>query len=157
MTTPALAAIPVRSDAELTERWAELLAGPSSQQRVLWLAWFRRDGTMLPVLTPVEGFPERPDRQTLSGLGNLHESVMAVHLRVEPLPEDDDDVPPDGTGVHLALALARPGTVEPTEDDDECAQELAEFFSDRADGGVSVQLVGDDAVMPLARRGWWPR
>ena len=49
MTTPPLAQVPVRSAAELTQRWADLLDPPVFAARSLWLSWLYEDGTALPV------------------------------------------------------------------------------------------------------------
>ena len=59
MTTPPLAQVPVRSAAELTPRWADLLDPPVFAVRSLWLSWLHEDGTTLPVVMPVDDVPRR--------------------------------------------------------------------------------------------------
>ena len=76
MSTRPHPAVPVTSDVELTERWRALLQldGPPSR-RTLFLAWLRRDGTMVPLLLPVEDVPFEPDRVALGNLVTVHATV----------------------------------------------------------------------------------
>src|SRR3712207_6339450 len=92
MTTPPLAQVPVRSDAELTRRWAALLEPPVFAARSLWLMWLTPDGRSLPIVVPVDDLPESPELLTLRGLADVHDAVT------------------EGVDVaHLAMALCRPG------------------------------------------------
>jgi hypothetical protein len=102
MPIPELAEIPVRSAAELTRRWAELLEPPRFAARSLWVTWFGADGRQVPIVMPIDELPDRPSGTTLSGLLQLHEAVVTEHL--------------GGCG-HLAMALCRPGRSGPTHDD----------------------------------------
>ncbi len=92
MTTPPLAQVPVRSAAELTRRWADLLDPPVFAARSLWLMWLTEDGRSLPLVVPVDELPARPDLLVLGRLADFHEAVTeGVHV------------------AHLAMALCRPG------------------------------------------------
>ena len=133
MTTPPLAQVPVRSAAELTRRWADLLDPPGSAARSLWLMWLGPDGRSLPVIVPIDDVPRLPDVGLTDGLLTLHDSV------VEGRPEDG----------HLALALCRPGPPAITEDDDEWADALRDTFDQQIEGTWSLHLAPGGLVVPL--------
>ena len=136
--------IPVTSDAELTERWRELLHldGPPSQRR-LFLAWFRRDGTMVPLLIPVEELPQEPDRVAIGNLADLH-SVVA----------ESEDVDP--TDLHLAMCLERPGPATPTPDDAAWSTAIESIVRDRDGLDCSVHVGNGRTATPLLSRRSWP-
>jgi hypothetical protein len=142
MTTPPLAQVPVRSAAELTQRWADLLDPPVFAARSLWLSWLYEDGTTLPVVMPVDDVPRAPDLPTLRGLVHLHEAVT----------EHSPDL------AHVAMALCRPGHTTITADDDEWAEGLHAVLDDAIEGSWSLHLAAGGRVVPLveppARR--WP-
>ncbi|WP_369140996.1 hypothetical protein [Modestobacter versicolor] len=139
MTTP-LSDVPVRSAADLTRRWHTVLAPPVFGGRSLWLAWFDRDGRMLPVVVPVDELPRLPDHETLRGLLSLHDAVT----------EQTDCA--DG---HLAIALCRPGTGVLTADDDEWAEALREDLDDGIDGTWSLHLAAGGSVLPVVAPPSW--
>ena len=133
MTKPPLADVPVRSAAELTDRWAALLDPPIFGARSLWLMWLD-DGRALPVIIPVDDIPRVPDHAMLAGLVSVHEAISDEHLA--------------GDG-HLALALCRPGRPEITEDDDCWLEALSEVLDDRIAGTWSLHLAAAGRVTPL--------
>ena len=140
MTTRPHPSIPVTSDAELTERWQALLQldGPPSQRR-LFLTWLRADGTMVPLLIPVEELPLEPDREAIGTIAGLH-SVVAESEDVDPAE------------LHLAMCLERP---RPTADDDAWCAAIDEIVRGRDGLDCSLHLGdGRTAVSVLARRGW---
>jgi hypothetical protein len=102
MPIPELAETPVRSAAELTRRWMQLLDPPTFAARSLWVTWLGPDGRQLPIVMPVDELPDRPSSATLSGLLQLSDAVLTEHL--------------GGRG-HLAMALCRPGRPTPAHDD----------------------------------------
>ena len=135
MTTPPLADAPIRSAAELTDRWATLLDPPEFAGRSLWLTWLGADGRQLPVVVPVEDLPQRPDAALLVGLGEVHGGVLRDQL---------------GGAGHLALALCRPGPSAITEDDDAWAEALRSALDDERIGGTwSLHVAAGGAVLPL--------
>ena len=134
MTKPPLADVPVRSAAELTDRWAALLDPPIFGARSLWLMWLNDDGRALPVIIPVDDMPRVPDHAMLAGLLSVHEAISDEHL---------------GGGGHLAMALCRPGRPEITEDDDCWLEALSEVLDDRIDGSWSLHLAAAGRVTPL--------
>ena len=134
MTKPPLADVPVRTAAELTDRWAALLDPPIFGARSLWLTWLADDGRALPVIIPVDDIPRVPDHAMLAGLLSVHEAVSDEHL---------------GGGGHLAMALCRPGRPEITEDDDCWLVALSEVLDDRIDGSWSLHLAAAGRVTPL--------
>jgi hypothetical protein len=143
MTTPPRADVPIRSAADLTRRWAELLDPPIFGTRSLWLGWLGDDGRMLSLVVPVDDVPPVPDSRMVSGLLDLHEAVVAEHLR--------------GEG-HLAMALCRPGRPEITEDDDEWIEVLSSILDDQIDGTWSLHLAAAGRVSELVGpRLGWPR
>jgi hypothetical protein len=144
-TKPALADVPIRSAADLTDRWGAVLDPPVFGARSLWLMWLDSGGRMLPVVIPVDDVPAVPDRAITSGLLALHDAVAEEHLR--------------GEG-HLALALCRPGRPEITEDDDEWAEELRAALDGVLDGTWSLHLAAAGYVVPLVtapESAWSPR
>ncbi|MGK5111989.1 MULTISPECIES: hypothetical protein [unclassified Geodermatophilus] len=132
MTTPALAQVPVRSAAELTRRWVEVLDPPVFAARSLWLLWLGEDSRMLPVVVPVDDVPPVPDLPTLHGLRDLHGTVTE-HC---------------AGPAHLAMALCRPGHGAVTARDDEWAEGL-EAVLDGIDGTWSLHLAAGGRVVPL--------
>ena len=135
MTTPSLTAVPIRSDDELTARWAALLEPPVFTARSLWLTWIDHAGLMLPVVLPVDDFPEVPDAELLESLRRVHVGVAQSHLP---------------RGGRLAMALCRPGPPEITKDDEVLARSLREAFD-----GVPIarwptlHLAAGGSVLPL--------
>jgi len=127
---------------ELTERWRTLLSldGPPSQRR-LFLAWLRTDGTMVPLLIPVEELPVEPDRVVIGNLHELH-SVVGESEGVGP------------ADLHLAMCLERPGPA--TADDDAWCAAIESIVRER--DGVDCSLhVGDGrTAVPLLPRRRWP-
>jgi hypothetical protein len=140
MTTSSLADIPIRSAAELTDRWSTVLAPPVFGARSLWLLWLCADGRMLPVVIPVEDVKRLPDRRLVAGLLELHRGVTEQFL--------------DGSG-HLAVALCRPGGPEITEDDASWAEELPVELEDEIDGTWSLHLAAGGEVTELVGRPHW--
>jgi hypothetical protein len=138
MTTPPLAQVPVRSAAELTRRWADLLDPPVFAGRSLWLMWLTADGRSLPLIVPVDDLPDVPDLLTLRGLGDFSETVT------------------EGLGIaHLATALCRPGHPTITVADQEWADGLGEVLSTRLDGTWSLHLAAARRVVPVVEPPEW--
>ena len=144
MTTRPHPTAPVTSDAELTERWRSLLQldGPPSQRR-LYLAWLRTDGTMVPLLVPVEEIPLEPDREAIGKIASLH-SVVAES---EGVGERD---------LHLAMHLERPGPRHATVDDDAWCAAIESIVRDRDGLDCSVHVGDGRTAVPLLPRRAWP-
>jgi hypothetical protein len=140
MTTTSLADVPITSAAELTERWATVLAPPVFGARSVWLLWLGADGRMLPVVVPVDDVERRPDNKVVRGLLEMHRAVTEQFL--------------DGSA-HLALALCRPGEPEMTDDDAAWVAELAVAFNDESEGTWSLHLAAGGQVSELVRRPHW--
>jgi hypothetical protein len=136
--------IPVTSDAELTARWRDLLHldGPPSQRR-LFLAWLRPDGTMVPVLIPVEELPLEPDRLAIGNLADVHRAVAeSEHV--------------DDAQLHLALCLERPGPPTPTPDDEAWCAAIESIVRERDGLDCSVHVGDGRTAVPLLPRPAWP-
>lgn len=102
--------LPVRSDADLLERW-RLLMGPGGfARRSLWLLWFDAAGRQSPVVVPIDDVPARPEPAMLDGLMAVAGGVLAEHA-------------PGGC---VAMALSRPGPAGATSDDLAWGRALAE-------------------------------
>jgi hypothetical protein len=92
---------PLYTDRDVLQRVDYLIDQPSRRQRSVWLAFLSPDGIQLPVVTPIDAAPERPDSR---GARNL--CHMAAHVLA--------DAAPGGSAV---IALTRPGggTVDDTD------------------------------------------
>ncbi|MDK3258503.1 hypothetical protein [Blastococcus capsensis] len=132
---------PVRSTADLTDRWLAVLGTPEFAGRSLWLTWFGTDGRQLPVVIPVDDLPPLPDQVLLVGLRDVHATVLGDQL--------------GGEG-HLALALCRPGGPEITADDEAWAEALRSVLDEAS---WSLHLAAAGNVLPLADApsGMWGR
>ena len=136
MTKPPLADVPIRSAAELTNRWATVLDPPIFGARSLWLMWLGNDGLVLPIVVPVDDLPELSDYRLLVGLRELHAAITETHL--------------DGSG-QLAMALCRPGSPEITNMDDEWAHDFRGLSEEeQADSTWSLHLAAGGSVSSLA-------
>ena len=131
--------VPVRTAAELTDRWAGLLDPPTFRRRELWLAWLDADGLMLPAIVPLEDVPLVPDHHLLRGLAEGHDVMAAGHL---------------GPGGHLALALCRPGGAGARLDDAEWADALHHAFDGRIEESWSLHLAAGGRVTELVPPPW---
>jgi hypothetical protein len=141
-TDPTLATTPVTDDGALTQRWADLLTPGPVGTRTLWLAWLRPDGTMPPVLIPIEGVPEQPQWDSLR-------SVFLLHAEVAGL----DGVDPDD--LHLTMALARPGPASATEADYEWC-EVVEELGESRELRCSFHVFDGRSTVQLRPRSYWP-
>ncbi|GAB3345447.1 hypothetical protein [Modestobacter lapidis] len=144
MTTRSHPDMPVRSDAELTERWRALLHldGPPSG-RSLFLAWLRPDGTMVPLLIPVEDVPLEPDRLVLANLVELHATVA-----------ESEDVEP--AGLHLAMLLERRGPAGLSPDDHAWCSAIEAIVGDHNGVDCSVHVGNGRTAVPVLPRRAWP-
>lgn len=134
MTKPPLADVPIRSAADLTDRWATVLDPPIFGARSLWLMWLGADGLVLPAVVPVDDLPPLPGEGLTAGLLQVHAGVAAEHL--------------DGGG-HLALALCRPGRPQASQDDERWAARLHAALDDELDGTWSMHLAAGGRVSQL--------
>jgi len=136
--------VPVTSDTELTERWRTLLQldGPPSR-RTLFLAWLRRDGSMVPLVMPVEDVPLEPDRASLANL-------VAVHATVA----DTEDLDPGD--LHVALLLERHGPAGLSPDDHAWCSAVEAVLRDRAGVDCSMHVGNGRAAIPVLPRRHWP-
>jgi hypothetical protein len=138
MPSPDLTETPVRTPAQLTRRWADLLEPPVFGARSLWLAWLDAGGLMPPIIVPVDDLPTLPDRPLLEGVLHLHGAVA------EQLGESG----------HLALALCRPGAPRPTADDERWADALRAALPGRISASWSLHLAAGGQVSPLVDPPW---
>lgn len=141
MTTPAIASAPVRSAAELTDRWRTLLDPPLFRTRSLRLTWFDYEGRQSPVVAPVEDLPRTPDPGLYAGFRGLNGAVA-------------DSM---GRGCHLAMALCRPGAAKVQASDDEWVAAFADVFDGLVDQTWSLHLAASGEVLPLVEAAEnWP-
>lgn len=144
MTSSVHPSVPVTDDAGLTARWRGLLdlGGPPSR-RSLYLAWLRRDGTMAPLLIPVEDLPVEPDRVALGHLVEMH-SAVAEAEGVEP------------ADLHLALCLERRGPAGPGPDDHAWATAVETILRGRDGMDCSLHVADGRDCVPMLPRAAWP-
>ena len=143
MSTRPHPTVPVTSDDELTERWGALLHldGPPAR-RTLFLTWLRPDGTMVPLLIPVEDVPLEPDRASLGNLATVHATVAEA-----------EGV--DLGELHLALLLERHGPAGLSPDDHAWCSAVEAVLRDGAGVDCSMHVGnGRTAVPVLVRRNW---
>jgi hypothetical protein len=144
MTTRPQPSTPVRSDAELTRRWQELLQlDGSPSRRALFLAWLRPDGTMVPLLFPVDDVPLEPDRAALTNLVELHATVA-----------ESEDVEP--AELHLAMLLERRGPASLGPDDHAWCSAIKAVVRDRNGIDWSVHVGNGRTAVPVLPRRAWP-
>jgi hypothetical protein len=55
----------VRTNAELTELWTDLMGPGGFSLRSLWMIFIHSDGELAPVVSPIEELPLEPDEQML--------------------------------------------------------------------------------------------
>jgi hypothetical protein len=139
MVSPDLVKTPVRTPAELTRRWADLLEPPVFGARSLWLAWVGDNGIMPTILVPIDDLPAEPDRRLLENLLPLHAAIV-------------EEV---GDGTHLTLVLCRPGSPRPTANDERWADALRAVLTERLAPTWSLHLAAGGAVNPLVDPPWW--
>src|SRR3954462_7118931 len=136
--------MPVSNDTELTERWHALLQldGPPSR-RSLFLTWLRPDGTMVPLLIPVDDVPLEPDRAALANLVELHTSVA-----------ESEDVGPDD--LHLAMLLERRGPAGLSPDDHAWSSAIEAIVRDGSCIDCSLHVGNGRTAVPVLPRRAWP-
>ena len=144
-TIPALTAIPVTDNRALTRRWTDLLTLSRVGTRTLWLAWLRPDGTMPPLLVPIDGMPERA---TAAGLRNL----VGLLAEVAGL----EDIDPDA--LHLTMTLERPSPISSDggETDDEWCDVVEDDVASRLEQGCSFHVFDGRSAVQLLPRPHWP-
>lgn len=97
---------PVRTVADLHQRWRSIMGTEGFDERSVWLIWFDEGGTQLPVMVPLDGLPEHLDEATLSGFITIAGVMRNNGAR------------------SLAMALSRPGPGDVTEVDARLARTL---------------------------------
>ena len=144
MTSSLHPSVPVTDDAALTARWRGLLdlGGPPSR-RSLVLAWLRRDGTMAPLLIPVDDVPVEPDRVALGHLVEMHAAVAEAE-HVEPAE------------LHLALCLERRGPAGLGPDDHAWATAVEAILRGRDGLDCSLHIADGRDCVPVLPRAAWP-
>jgi hypothetical protein len=144
MSTRPHPTVPVTSDVELTDRWRALLQldGPPSR-RTLFLAWLHRDGSMAPLLLPIEDVPLEPDRAILGNLVTVHTAVA-----------ETEDVEPGE--LHLALLLERHGPAGLSPDDHAWCSAVEAVLRDRAGVDCSMHVGNGRTAVPIVLRRSWP-
>lgn len=101
----------IRSDADLTRLWRDMMGPGGFAVRSLWHVFFGADAGMLPLVLPIDDLPNRPDDLLLTNLGHVMQEVMA-----------------DSDAATLAVLLSRPGPAGMTADDRAWARALRGAF-----------------------------
>jgi len=99
MNTPhrtELLARPVRTDADVLARVAEIIDARARQQPALWLFFLDRDGMQNEVVVPIDCLPDPPDPELVGGVCYVISQVLS-------------GAQPDGS---VVIARSRPGAAE---------------------------------------------
>lgn len=102
----------VRTTAELTELWRDLMGPGGFGRRSLWMIFFDEDGRIAPVVSPIDDIPLEPD-EMIANLGRIVASVLTD---------------PPGTAAFL---LSRPGERTMTPSDCRWAKALRHTLDPR--------------------------
>jgi hypothetical protein len=101
----------VRSAAELTELWQDLMGAGGFGRRSLWLIFLYEDRQLSPVVMPIDDIPADPDAEMLTNLATIVAGLA------------------DDTGIATtALLLSRPGSDHVTASDRAWARSSAVAF-----------------------------
>jgi hypothetical protein len=91
---------PLRTTAQLSALWAELMGGGGFGTRTLWLLFLDEDQRPLKVIVPIEDIPREPDTATLDAIGRILDDVLA-----------------DTGPAFVPMLLSRPGPLAMTDAD----------------------------------------
>lgn len=129
-TTPYDFTLPVRTDAEIRRRVADLI-GPACD-RALWPLFLDRDHVQLPLVLPIRELPDAPGAEET-------ERIVALLAKLTA----DADIG------GLVLVLERPGSRALSEQDRILARRLAAATRRRALPVRAMLLVHDDGIRTL--------
>lgn len=102
----------VRTNAELTRLWEEMMGTGGFARRSIWHIFFHADGQMCPVILPIDDIPLEPDALMLDNLVHVVGEVMRL-----------SDV------ASLAVLLSRPGEPAMSVDDRRWARAIHAVFA----------------------------
>lgn len=101
----------VRTEAELTALWRDMMGPGGFGTRSIWHVFFDADGRMAPHIVPIDDIPAEPDDLFLTNLGMaMRESTSGSKI------------------ASLAVLLSRPGASVMTASDRRWARELRSTF-----------------------------
>ncbi len=101
MTNPRPITMTLTSEADVHAMWMKIMAEEDFQQRSLWLVFLDGNGVTLPLLVPVDGLPNFPDRRLMRNLGSIVRQVVG------------DSTP----AASVVMLLSRPGAETMTSTD----------------------------------------
>jgi hypothetical protein len=122
----------VRSAAELSELWQQLMGDGGFSKASLWVVFFDEDDRMQPVIMPIEPLPPEPDAAFLRTLSRVL-----------------GDLADAGAVASVALLLSRDGPATMTESDRRWARALHAELRD-ALGRWPVHLATRNRIQVLA-------
>jgi hypothetical protein len=68
---------PIRTTAQLSALWSELMGGGGFGTRTLWLLFLDEDHRPIKVIVPIEDIPLEPDPATLDAIARILDDVLA--------------------------------------------------------------------------------
>ena len=101
----------VRTEAELTALWRDMMGPGGFGTRSIWHVFFDAEGRLAPHIVPIDDIPAEPDKLFLTNLGMvMRESTSGSQI------------------ASLAVLLSRPGSPAMTASDRRWARELRSTF-----------------------------
>jgi hypothetical protein len=101
----------VRTEADLTALWRDMMGPGGFGTRSIWHIFFDADGRLAPPVVPIDDVPEEPDELLLTNLGMvMRESTSGWQT------------------TSMAVLLSRPGPATMTASDCRWARDLRETF-----------------------------
>lgn len=126
---------PVRSQADLHRFWRALMGPLGFGRRTLWLVFVATDGTVEPMVAPIDDIPEHPEEDLVGNLFWICAQVM------------DAELPP---GTRVALLLSRPGSAQVSEGDRAWARALLAGARRAVVACEPVHLATDEGLVVIA-------
>lgn len=123
---------PIRTPAQLSALWGELMGGGGFGTRTLWLLFLDEDHRPLKVIVPIEDIPLEPDAATLDAIGRILDDVLV-----------------DTGPASVPMLLSRPGPLSMTDADRAWAVEIRERLG-RHLGAWPVHLATRNRIQVFA-------
>lgn len=104
---------PIRTAAQLSALWRQLMGGGGFGTRTLWLLFLDEEHRPIKLIVPIEDLPLEPDGVTLEAIGRILDDVLG-------------DTMSDPGAASVPMLLSRPGPLSMTDADRVWAVEIRE-------------------------------